>query len=812
MDSRRPTEKHLRNLTEKLGSGILMLIEEILKMEIKELANDERVFLPPSQLSPAMARSFTFDKITTAYAEWAPFTWELVRTLSGVGIPDQEAGSEQEGSDSNVGALDNSGRTGPKKKNVRNKVLMASSAMAVMLNSRNERLNHFQNMVTMCGVAHGIPKRSLSLLNRLGVMVSYSTVTRTLRSSAEACLAEMREICTSSPIGVVYDNCNIEERVGTETSTNRSSQAKLTVGFMYKLHAPGESLTGPLERELCLREPDYDNVDVFDLIGLDVIGEFWQREIEALICSVLWEQCGEEMSEVVHDERGDVVAGHKKIKRKVLHKLAPRVDEFYMFPTQKIDPGTSKGNGEVIEIVGELTGLTGEVMLDKVQPFIGDLATTLLQRNLLNYRKRDMEKRRLRHVDPWSGYLHANFALEYAIAAIHQGHPSGGDPCSLNRYKILLGKTKLLVAKPPFHALQAFHWTVLRGMILSAVMEKIKCKDIPSLRQRMKYCKFQHIVKEIAAEYFDLKYVTEEREKRGPALAEDDTGRRRRGGGAHAAAVEQQGPESPAETYDQVRENAMLCMQHLALGRLFHESVRGGDTGSLLRYLNMLTVFFHGTSNHKYATEFLNQLIDRRMVWTPLYEKVFKNSCLVNMSGRTNAWMSLDEVCEIMVDVIKNDYNPRGTMQSQDYHLNVVSTNINMLRLIRDSVMSSAKASTYGIKSAAPDEGKDVMRLCDVMIEEGVFIHTPGRVAQVLKVGENREQRHEVRRYKRSVDAFGDGLAKLRDGAAAATLERRVTKRSLFVDAEVDEMDDLDLQRELDEDEVHQAAVGLLLM
>lgn len=555
------------------------------------------------------------------------------------------------------------------------------------------------------------------------------------------------------------------------------------------------------------------------------------------------------MSEVVYDESGAIVGGRDRIQREILYQLTPRVDEFYMFPTQKIDPGTSKGNGEVIEIIGELIGLTGDIMLDKIQPFVGDLATTLLQRNLLNYRKRDIENRRLKHVDPWSGYLHANFALEYSIATIHQGHPSGGDPCSLNRYKVLLGKTKLLVPKPPFHALQAFHWTVLRGMILSAVMERIKCKDIPSLRQHMKQCKFQDIVKEIAAEYFDLKYVTQERERRGPARAEDDIGRRRRhGAGRGSLAVAAQGaqatagpvrvqgaqtiaaatvvgtisvpneePETLPETHDQVRENAMLCMQHLALGRLFHESVRGGDTGSLLRYLDILTIFFHGTSNHKYATEFLHQLIDRRMVWTPLYEKVFKNSCLVNMSGRTNSWMSLDEVCELMVDVIKNDYNPRGSMQSQDYHLNTVSTNINMLRLVRDSVMSSAKAATYGIKSTTPDEGKDINRLCGIMIEDEVFKHTPGRVARVLKVGENREQQHAVRRYKRSTDAFGDGLAKLRDGAAATILERKKTNRSLFVDAgievemEVDEMDDLDLQRDLDEDEVHQAAIGLLM-
>lgn len=252
-----------------------MLIEEILSREVQELVKDDRVFSPPSQLSPAMARGFTFDKITCAYAERAPFTWELVRTLSGVDIPDQD--SVQMGTRPVV------------KINVRNKVLMASSAMAIMLNSRNERLNHFQNMVSMCGVAYGIPKRCLSLLNRLGVMVSYSTVTRTLRCSAEACLAEIREICASWPTGVVYDNCNIEEKVGTETSTNRASQAKLTVRFMYKLHVPEECLSGPLKKHLCLREPDYNNVDLFELLGLDDMGKFWQKEVEALICSVLWE-------------------------------------------------------------------------------------------------------------------------------------------------------------------------------------------------------------------------------------------------------------------------------------------------------------------------------------------------------------------------------------------------------------------------------------------------------------------------------------------------------------------------------------------
>ena len=166
---------------EELGPSVLMLIEEILQMEVKMLVNDERVFSPPSRLSPAMARSFTFDSITSAFAQQAPFTWELVRTLSGVDIPDMNsdellnmdpvdendnddednAGDEDDEDDESQARILNQERRlnkgqQPKhpsnklatKMNVRNKLLMATTGMAVMLNSRNERLNHFQNMVS----------------------------------------------------------------------------------------------------------------------------------------------------------------------------------------------------------------------------------------------------------------------------------------------------------------------------------------------------------------------------------------------------------------------------------------------------------------------------------------------------------------------------------------------------------------------------------------------------------------------------------------------------------------------------------------
>ena len=40
------------------------------------------------ELASVVVRGFTFGDITSAYVEHAPFTWELIRMLSGVQIPD----------------------------------------------------------------------------------------------------------------------------------------------------------------------------------------------------------------------------------------------------------------------------------------------------------------------------------------------------------------------------------------------------------------------------------------------------------------------------------------------------------------------------------------------------------------------------------------------------------------------------------------------------------------------------------------------------------------------------------------------------
>ena len=228
-----------------------------------------------------------------------------------------------------------------------------------------------------------------------------------MKETAKVCMVELKKTCELNATGTVYDNCDIEHSVGTETSVNRNLQFKLTVNFMFKLHAPGESLhAGALQRDMCLKlEPDYDNADLTEVLEIKEMSVFWKEAILGLISDVFWEVCGEEMSEVIDNSK----EGRRRIERPVLHKLKLRIDEILTMPTQAVHPGSTAGTAQVLEGISAFNGLDGKFMMDKIQPHVGDLGSTLLLRNLINYKKRDLEEKRLSHVDPWSGYLHVHF-------------------------------------------------------------------------------------------------------------------------------------------------------------------------------------------------------------------------------------------------------------------------------------------------------------------------------------------------------------------------------------------------------------------
>lgn len=162
-------------------------------------------------------------------------------------------------------------------------------------------------------------------------------------------------------------------------------------------------------------------------------------------------------------------------------------------------------------------------------------------------------------------------------------------------------------------------------------------------------------------------------------------------------------------------------------------------------------------------------------------------------SNITRSWMSLDKACEITVDQIKNDYNPRRSWQSRNFHLNVVSLNINLLRVIKRQVMKSAGASTWGMRKSEVNRVKDIKTLVGLMVQEGVFTQKPGRVGYYIQRVDG-ERGTLVRKYQPTKDIIEAGRIVLRDKALPKALLRRKLKETMLEDDEDETIEDVQLE------------------
>ncbi|KAF8460249.1 hypothetical protein BDZ91DRAFT_851632 [Kalaharituber pfeilii] len=243
----------------------------------------------------------------------------------------------------------------------------------------------------------------------------------------------------------------------------------------------------------------------------------------------------------------------------------------------------------------------------------------------------------------------------------------------------------------------------------------------------------------------------------------------------------------------------MLLLQHLIIYKWQYTSMKNGDTGALEHCKDFLCVLFHGGGNHNYAQELLEQAIDRKCVWTSWYRQMWRENILQNLTGRPGGYVGVDEICEIAVRHIKQDYNPRGTWQSKRFHLEDISRNIMSFRDLKFNVHSSAGAQTYGSRHSRVDVSKDRELLIRILLEEDLFTWKEGRTT-VDSCGGT-----VPHRIKPTVDCYYQGMMILPKKVGQA-LEARASGE--LVEDEVDEVEvgegeSSDEQRDAEEEGMH---------
>ena len=168
MEERRHTSKYIHIIREKIGGAMRSVFEDIVDFELKEVMQDKDIHRLPSSLNTDAASEFAFSNFHKVFEKKAPFAWSILCGLCGVshdgtGLPtvdddDDHDDEEDEGEEEReqedpaggdiVRAQDETEKEGPaRKRRVTDRYLRATTIFAIIMNSRNFKVNYFQTMV-----------------------------------------------------------------------------------------------------------------------------------------------------------------------------------------------------------------------------------------------------------------------------------------------------------------------------------------------------------------------------------------------------------------------------------------------------------------------------------------------------------------------------------------------------------------------------------------------------------------------------------------------------------------------------------------
>jgi hypothetical protein len=662
-----------------------------------------------------------------------------------------------------------------------------------------------------------VPKRAISVLNQLGICVSYDSIRVAVKSVSQAAQLRLRSVVRSGAFfGLCWDNLALANNKKETTEMNRGSLDHCTTAYAYELFIPppGEFARDVdiqayqdiraaqeqnvlrrrigIPRSLVTKEsPDYNSLHRLDFLFGKSIAEYWPTAVLVHLADFCYDFFGS-------DTMGAYQVDGKRIDRPVmpqnLYKIPNQKSRIHPMKVFDIDESSIDGNAQVIDAIGAELGVDLAELTSAAILITGDQMTTSRIRSLKDLRARDKLERRMGFAETVSGWLHTEMAVANGIQRCHSGRSDGQDPGSLNRFITVLGRTGITENVTNHDALHRLIIHVLKGHILAAFLhmanqiERTKpdggrtMSSISELKRWFKTNDWMALLDKTVSSYFtparpsylrqsaEATAAQEYDELRSAIMAKPT---KERSVDESAFVKKSAQPkwirERSLKDRDLVNENFMLYMRDAMIYLDIVRAIGEGATGRLLHISEILTIWFQGNGKFKYAQELLEFQITRLAEWTPAAEYLYKNNCLLSIHG--DRFAPVDQIDEGFNNDIKVAYNPRGNMQSKEYQKTHLVRCLMTFRAIREAMQRSSGAQSYGHSHSEVDASGDISRVAELLVKDNAMIHLKGR-SQSGPAGGKVD-------VSSAVDSFDKGCQAILHGPNVSEAIRRRQKPSI---------------------------------
>ena len=464
-----------------------------------------------------------------------------------------------------------------------------SIIVAQLAYQRSNRCTKFQSVFGLFLWSTGSSRKTIDVLFRCGLTVSYDSIGKLLSQLSQHCIALAKQIAPS-PHMFCYDNINISSSIFVE-QRGGATPAKVqsgTFAILYRLR--NATLENLKLQPILSRYQNFSGLSPSDLrLSPDQI-KCLNHQFSVIILRVLFK----------HSRFYSGYASDPALQSIARRPLAAGCKtEQFPLRTTTIEEASIHGNLTVHED-------TYLVQLEQEEDDLVKYAIPSINNQSTNARIHGGQVLRIKDLDPWArrdvfqlgfGLFHLCMNLIWALLLVHRG--SLQKTGSLTYFFALMEKARLGADHPDYHTLLAALTQVLEGIILGAWLDELGnlgdfAKTKPSAQDLL--LRAHSILNRCACPLENWRKGSKDKDAPIPPYP---------------------GALDPLD--DIAHQNTLLLTRDLLYVIELTSAISEGDFGRVEDLLPVLARIFRGAGSNNYCMEILHFLANLKYIWTPKF-------------------------------------------------------------------------------------------------------------------------------------------------------------------------------------------------
>jgi hypothetical protein len=317
--------------------------ERIYAREWRNITSDNTFKVALDKYSPEQIESFSLSQMHDRFEDHAPCLMSLMHTLAS---PPKE--SPPHDLDAHT-------------KKLRTRVVVA---LCVIATQATQHFNLLQGFLAYTMYSFSVPKRIVSVFNRLGICSSFTSLSRALKSSGEKMKARLHSWGSiDEAMWYSFDNLTIQANVRDERIHNRSSLMQQVCGFAVRPH---DSKRRPRFSRSDRNRHAVRDLNVRDFLPSETDYRTLEKAFRGMISDVI----------TSFAKSNDRKVKMEQFDMPRLHPLDPtKKPEIITLPVLPKNEANIAEMIDILNVYTKRTGIPESAILNKVIHFRGDFLT-----------------------------------------------------------------------------------------------------------------------------------------------------------------------------------------------------------------------------------------------------------------------------------------------------------------------------------------------------------------------------------------------------------------------------------------------------